>query len=72
MTEENQRRGKLSDRHWLYSLKMVILSVARKGSGPPGLGDHIARSIHKKGMSLRNYGNYVGTIVCLSFNNDFS
>jgi len=25
-----------------------------------------------KGMSLRNYGNYVGTIVCLSFNNDFN
>ena len=47
MPEENQRKGKLSDRHWLYSLKMVILSAARKGSGPPGLGDHIARSIHK-------------------------
>jgi len=26
----------------------------------------------EKPMSLRNYGNYVGIIVCLSFNNDFN
>ena len=52
MPEENQGKGKLSDRHWLYSLKMVILSAARKGSGPPGLGGRCVWGSDMEGLVI--------------------